>query len=322
MRLNDFINKAIAKHGDKYDYSRVNYINSKTKVCIICKEHGEFWQTPASHLYGRGCPKCALKNNYLNNTNRKTTEDFIKKAQEKHMNEDGTPKYDYSKVEYKNNGTKVCIICSKHGEFWQTPHNHLSNHGCIKCRDENNSKKFLFTKDYFISLANKKHNNFYDYFKVEYVNSWTKVCIICPIHGEFWQTPAMHLSGQGCPICNKSKLEIEISEFLETNNIEFVYQCNSKIFKWLDKLTLDFYLPKYNVVIECQGRQHFVPIEHFGGCNELEVIKERDERKLKLCNEHNIKLLYYSNLGIEYPYKVFEDKQELLNEINNNIKNS
>ena len=61
------------------------------------------------------------------------------------------------------------------------------------------------TLDEVIKLFIKRHNNKYDYSKVEYVNSSTKVCIICPEHGEFWQTPHKHLSGQGCPKCGGKK---------------------------------------------------------------------------------------------------------------------
>lgn len=57
-----FLDKAYAVHGDKYDYSKVEYINASTKICIICPEHGEFWQTPMAHLRGHGCPKCGKKN--------------------------------------------------------------------------------------------------------------------------------------------------------------------------------------------------------------------------------------------------------------------
>ena len=106
----EFIKEATEKHGDKYDYSNVNYVNNRTKVCIICQEHGEFWQTPSKHLIGRGCHKCKGDKNREMET--LTTEIFIKKSREKHGD-----KYDYSKVDYVNGRTKVCIICPEHGEF-------------------------------------------------------------------------------------------------------------------------------------------------------------------------------------------------------------
>ena len=184
-----FIEKARKIHGQKYDYSKVDYKGTDTKVCIICPEHGEFWQIPNSHLQGQGCPKCGVEK--CANSLRLTTEEFIRRAKEVHGD-----KYDYSKVEYINNSTKVCIICPEHGEFWQTPIGHLSSKGCAKC-----ARNIQLTTEDFIKKANERHNNKYDYSKVEYVNTHTKVCIICPEHGEFWQTPANHLKGFGCNVC-------------------------------------------------------------------------------------------------------------------------
>ena len=181
--MGDFFIKAKIKHNNKYDYSKVDYINSRTKICIICPKHGEFWQTPANHLHGCGCPKC--KNDKIGNNRRLTLFQFIEKAKQIHGD-----KYDYSKVEYVNNSTKVCIICTEHGEFWQTPGNHLHGCGCPKC----SSLPKKNTND-FIKEAKLIHQNKYNYSKVEYVNAQTKECIICPEHGEFWQTPHKHLSG-------------------------------------------------------------------------------------------------------------------------------
>ena len=122
MTTEDFIKKAKEIHGDKYDYSKVEYVNPKTNVCIICSKHGEFWQKPYNHLSGSGCPEC-IRHTW-------TTEDFIKKAKEIHGD-----KYDYSKVEFINTRTKVCIIChdldrngKEIGEFWQLPLEHLNGH--------------------------------------------------------------------------------------------------------------------------------------------------------------------------------------------------
>jgi hypothetical protein len=136
---------------------------------------------------------------------------------------------------------------------------------------------------------------------------------VCPIHGEFRVLPGNHIRYKhGCGKCNRSHLEEEIASFLDDNNI--VYE-DEKTFDWLGKQELDFYLPKYNIAIECQGIQHFEEREFF--VDSLEMIQTRDERKRKLCEEHGLKLLYYSNLGIDYPYKVFEDKEVLLKEIKN-----
>ena len=277
----DFIKKGNEKHHDKYNYSKVNYVNTHTKVCIICLKHGEFWQTPNNHLRGKGCTKCG-------GTCVLTKEEFIKKACETHGN-----KYDYSKVDYVNANTKVCIICPEHGEFLQTPDNHTQGQGCPKCGQiaRSNSKRSSLSD--FIKKARKAHGDKYDYTKVDYVNNRTKVCIICPEHGNFWQIPSSHLRDVGCPKCNLSHMERDVMNYLDDVGITYNYQ---KRFKWLGRQSLDFYLPDYNVGIECQGEQHFFPIEYFGGDKEFKKVLERDKRKKALCEEHGIKLLYFGNV--------------------------
>ena len=175
-KTNIFISKANKIHGDKYDYSNVNYINAKTKINIICKIHGEFEQNPSNHLKKHNCQKCA-KNFKLD------TLGFIEKAKEIH--EDS---YDYSKVNYINADTKITIICKIHGEFIQIPDFHINRKcGCPKC--SNNVK--LDTLE-FIEKAKQIHGNKYDYSKVEYINNRIPVIIICKIHGEFTQQPYTH----------------------------------------------------------------------------------------------------------------------------------
>ena len=199
--LEDFIKKSQQIHNNKYDYSKVEYINNRTKVCIICPEHGEFWQTPHSHLYDCGCCKC--KYDQSKQRLLLTTEDFINKAIQIHGD-----KYTYSKVNYIGAEEKVCIICPKHGEFWQTPSGHLSGYGCPKCYDERRGANLRDDLTTFISKAKQIHGDKYDYSKVKYINSRTEICIICPEHGEFWQTPNKHLHTKyGCPLCRK---EIQI----------------------------------------------------------------------------------------------------------------
>ena len=296
----EFVKKALKVHGDKYDYSKVEYVGSKTKVCIICSEHGEFYQRPGDHLKSCGCPKC--KGDKTRERCTLTKEEVIKKFREKHND-----KYDYTKVEYVNCDTKVCIICPDHGEFWQTPRVHLRGSGCPKCGGH-----YVPTTEEWIASVNEVHGGKYDYTNVTYVNSATKVCIICPEHGEFWQTPNHHIRGVGCPKCNLSHLERDVMNYLDEVGITYDYQ---KRFDWLGKQSLDFYLPDYNIGIECQGLQHFEPVERFGGDNTFKQTLKRDKCKFKKCQKNGIKVLYYSNLGIEYPYDVFEDLDLLFKEI-------
>ena len=308
-KTNLFIEKAKKIYGDKYDYSESKYINTDTKVKIIChekdkfgNEHGYFLVTPHAHIgiMKSGCPKCSGKF-------KKDTEYFIKESKLIHGN-----KYDYSKVDYKKALEDVEIICPKHGSFFITPNQHLSGRGCKKCGYETVKEKMSMTTDEFIKKTKTIHGSTYDYSKTDLENRDEKgrVCIICPIHGEFWQKPSKHLIGHGCQKCKQSHLENEILNFLKKEKIENVTQ---KKFDWLGKQSLDFYLPQYNVAIECQGKQHF-GIGDWDN-EDFNIIEDRDNKKRKLCEENGVKLLYYSNLGIKYPYFVFENKEELLKEI-------
>ena len=278
-------------HGDKYDYSKVEYVNNKTKVCIICNEHGGFWQTPSDHLQGKGCHKC--KGDKTRERCTSTKEEFIKKAREVHGD-----KYEYTKVEYVNNRTKVCIKCHKHGKFWQVPSSHLNGNGCPECANEVTGERCRLSKEEFIKKARETHGNEYDYSKVEYVNNKTKVCIICPEHGEFRQAPHSHMQGVGCPKCNLSHLERSVMVYLDKVGIQYVYQ---KRFDWLGLQSLDFYLTDYNVGIECQGEQHFFPVDFRSkgvewACEMFKKTVSRDKRKKALCEKHGVKLLYFGNV--------------------------
>ena len=282
LSKNDFIRKAEQIHNNKYDYSKVEYINNKAKVCIICPEHGEFWQRPDRHLMGQGCPVCRYVKS--SKSNASNTQHFIEKAKQVHGN-----KYDYSKVEYVNNSTKVCIICPKHCEFWQTPRDHLQGKGCPKCANKN------ISTEEFIEKAKKVHGDKYNYKNVIYNGSRKYVYIVCPIHGIFKQTPHEHLNGHGCLLCNSNKLENEVSSLLKENGIIFEKE---KTFPWLkdkNKLRIDFYLPDYNVAIECQGIQHFEPVEYFGGDLSYEEQKAKDLYKIEKLSEKKVTLLYYSH---------------------------
>lgn len=241
---------------------------------------------------------------------RITTEDFIERARKVHGD-----KYDYSKICYKTTHTNVSIICPIHGVFEQTASSHLQGHGCPKCAIEINSSKQRLGLNAFLKKSVEVHGNKYDYSKVNYINNSTKVCINCPIHGEFWQVPASHLSGVGCPLCNESKLEKKVALKLQENNIEFVRGYKTK---WLDKQHLDFYLPQYNIAIECQGEQHFKHKKCWDKVkrNSLQHRIELDKRKLELCNKHNVKVLYYSDK--KYLDNIITDENNLLEIIKKN----
>ena len=181
----EFISLAKEVYGDKYDYSLTKYTDSRTKLIIGCKEHGEFSTTPDSHFRGGGCGYCA-------NNVRLDNESFIERARKVHGD-----KYDYSKITYINTATKITIICPIHQEFEQTPNKHLQG-GCKKCGDEARGKAHRSSTEEFIKKAKAVHGDLYDYSKVEYKTARKKVIIICKDHDEFEQIPDSHLKGSKC----------------------------------------------------------------------------------------------------------------------------
>ena len=199
-KTREFIQKAKLVHGDKYDYRFVKYLSSKEKVCIYCDNHKVlFWQTPNNHLNGQTCPVCGKDTQ--TKKKQRTTATFIHDASLIHNN-----KYDYSKVHYEKSSKEVCIICPKHGEFWQKPEVHLAGHGCSKCGIDSIKEKNSDNTDVFISKARGIHGDKYDYSKTKYVKATEKVIITCPIHGDFEQLPYNHLSGHGCTKCNRPEV--------------------------------------------------------------------------------------------------------------------
>lgn len=284
---NNYIENFKKKHGNKYDYSLVEYINNKTKIKIICEEHGIFEQRPDMHLRGNGCPKCSIKY-------KLTTDEFIKHCKEKHGD-----KYDYSLVKYINNKTKIKIICNEHGIFKQTPKVHISSNGCPKC-----SVNRRLTNKIFIKESKKFHRDKYDYSKVDIVNSHTKVTIICKKHGEFKQKPYKHMQKRGCPICNNSKGVKKICNYLDDNDISYELEksIDGCVSKKGNLLYFDIYIPEKDIYVEYDGKQHFRPVENWGGEKALSIIKDRDYRKDKFCLDNSMNLYrisYYEDIIYE-----------------------
>ena len=148
-----FVEKSKLIHSDSYDYSSVKYINNHIGVDIICKKHGIFNQIPKNHLKGTGCPICALI--YKGNKQKKSIDKFIEQANIVHKN-----KYDYSFSDYKNNKSKIKIICPEHGEFLQNPSHHLNGSGCPSCRESKGEAEIsLLLKKYEIDFVKQKKFN-------------------------------------------------------------------------------------------------------------------------------------------------------------------
>jgi very-short-patch-repair endonuclease len=296
-----FISKAIKIHGDRYNYSNVNYINAKTKINIICKEHGIFEQTPSNHLYNYNCQKCAK--NYKLDTLK-----FIDKAKQIHNDV-----YDYSKVNYINADTQIIIICKTHGEFTQIPDFHINRKcGCPKCA--NNVKLDLLE---FIDKSNQIHNNVYDYSKVNYINNKTQITIICKIHGEFTQIPFVHLLNHGCPSC------VNKTEFLFLQKIQEFYPTLKKQYKveWCKNkncLPFDFVIEELKIIIEIDGPQHFVQVAKW---TSPEIQKEKDKFKINCANENGFSVIRLLQIDIlKDNFDWIEEIKISISKINNEQK--
>ena len=283
-----FIEKAKLIHGDKYDYSLVDYKNNRTKIKIIYN-NTIYNQTPYKHLSGR-CPEKEFKKLMI-------TEEFIKKSKEIHGDD-----YDYSLVDYIGFEKEVKII--HNGViFSQLASTHLSGH---KPELKNVRKSNIE----FIEECNKIHKSKYDYSLVNYKNNKIKVKIICSKHGIFEQTPISHIRGDGCLKCNKSKGNNKICEYLNANNIKYIEEKTFNDCINNRKLPFDFYLPNENILIEFDGKQHFESIQYFGGDKSLKYRKINDNIKTNYAINKNIKL-------IRIPYTKYS---EIFNILDNEIK--
>ena len=298
-KIKEFIEKAMQLNGEKYDYSKVKYINCDTKVILICKIHGEFEQTPYNHLKNHHCNKCAIEKNAINLKNNK--ELFINKSFNVHNN-----KYDYSKVEYKKSSEKVIIICKIHGDFKQTPSNHLTGYGCKKCSIEYIASLKKSNTNDFKNRSIIIHEDKYDYSKVKYKKSSEKVIIICKKHGDFEQTPNGHLNGAGCKKCSVEY----IAELQQSNTNEFTNKATKIYEDKYDYSKVEYKGCHIKVIIICKIHGEFeqIPSNHLKGhgCYKCGIISQSISKTkenndfIKECikihgNKYDYKLTNYIN---------------------------
>lgn len=268
----------------KYDYSLTEYKGALKPIKVIY-DGVIFEQIASTHL--RCAPELNMNRDW-----------FIKRAQYKW----GKEKYDYSLVDYKHCKSKVKIIYNKTGEiFEQTPFGHLIN------APENIKLAVRKTTEQFIKEANEVHDFKFSYEKTNYIKNQIKVIITCPIHGDFNQNPLSHIQGNGCPNCSESKGEKIISKYLDKKEISYYRQHKFHDCKNIHQLPFDFYLPKYRMIIEFDGKQHFQPIEHFGGVEAYERLKINDKIKNDYCEENFIDLIRIRYDQIDRIYDILNE---------------
>lgn len=318
MTEDDFIREATYVHNGYFSYEKCGFKNVSSMVNVICPIHGIFEVKANNHLNGANCKKCSqegithkitLREKKNKSTKKLSLEDFKERLFEKWGNR-------YVCTEnsvYRKTNLPIEILCKEHGPFQITPNHILSGRGCPIC-----GKNKTNTKEQIIERI-KKAQPFsdYDFSMVTYRGIHNPITIKCNKCGMvFSNSPGnLIMKKNGCPGCGLTLMEKEIEHMLIKNNIKFEIQ---KKFDWLiykDKLRLDFYLPDYNAAIECQGAQHFVDIYFNGQDSSLLENKERDKVKYNLCKEHNIKIYYYANYHMDFPYYVYENKETMLNDI-------
>jgi len=326
MTKDEFVKKAQQVHKDEsgnplYNYDKVNYTMGKVKVPITCPIHGDFLIAPNSHLANHGCPKCGWKRLALVKSD--TKDNFVKKAEQIHKDENGNPIYGYDDVTYKNAMTKVDITCPIHGNFNMSPNAHLVGQKCPKCSLINRANLRRLTKDEFVKRAQQSNkddngNPLYTYDNVDYHRNDEKVNITCPIHGDFLMSPQSHLLGFGCPRCGESRGEKSIRRHLKEMNITFNSQerfdsCFSvgEKSKRCYKLPFDFFIPNIKTAIEVDGIPHFQP--KFGE-EQLNSTIFNDKIKNKFVKSSNqinkLIRLYYDGKNMD----------ELISELNRLLK--
>lgn len=216
MRVIDtasFIAKSKLIHGEKYKYPNTIYKKSILKVEIECDKHGVFLITPNAHLNGQGCRQCGIeKKSKLFSLGK---DEWLKRCFEHHGD-----KYSYMNAIYINSSKDVYVTCREHGDFLVKPSTHVSGGDCPKCT------KYEFID--FLKDAIDIHGSKYKYIECEIESKYQKIKIICREHGEFMQSPRLHIDNKcGCPRCGNSVLKTK-DEFIFNSTIvhgkKYIYE--------------------------------------------------------------------------------------------------
>ena len=284
ITLEEFKQRAKCVHKkDIYEIVDKSYVKVSDKVEVKCKICGNVFKIRGSDfLKGRGCPIChPFPKKY-------TVEEFKKKLKELMPNLEVVS-------EYNGSEEPIYVHCKIHNyKFKTTPKRLISGNNCQKCYDDRRS--IVQRKDINVLLDELSKINDYEYPNIfeEYENNKSKITSVCKIHGEFKAAANKLLRGASCPKCEQSMFENYIEHILYDNNINFDYE---KRFEWLKGIknglsSLDFYLPNYNIAIECQGEQHFTKSLYIRSKYSFEDRVANDILKYNLCKEHGIPLIY------------------------------
>ena len=259
------------------------YCGNDVPIPHLCTKHNIEWMPyPSNVLKGEGCPECGKE---------KFHEKRCKKHEE-YVEELAIVNPTVEVIdEYIDNQTEILHHCLIHDVYWNIrPANALMGKGCPECHKERIGRSNAMShEEYAERLRDVNH----DIMIIgEYINNLTPTLHKCLIDGyEWYATPAHILCGTGCPQCKETNGERIVRHWLEAHNI--LYEFQKKFDDCRDKyvLSFDFYLSDYNAIIEFQGRQHYEPIDYFGGEGKFEQQVNHDKIKLDYCKQNNIRLL-------------------------------
>lgn len=261
LTFETFLRRAKNTHGDKYDYSNVNFVDSKIKICILCLKHGEFIQSPYAHVRGQGCLRCATEITILKNS--LDFNEFLERAKNAHGN-----KYEYDECSFINSLKNMNIICQFHGIFEQKPSHHIRGSGCPTCAKEKTKNNLYYNESMsmseFLQKAAEVHDNKYSYENVvKFKSKHSQILIICPKHGEFSQSVNNHLRGCGCSMCGSEKTRQYLTKTIE----DFICEAN-KIHNNFYDYSNSIYLGKNNpieIICPIHGSFFQRPSNHLKG---------------------------------------------------------
>lgn len=253
----EFIAKARLVHGERYDYSQVDYKHGNTKIQLGCARHGCYLQAPRAHLAGQDCPKCGRADAA---EKRKVTEArFLARVRQVHGD-----KYKY--LSWSGREEPVLVECAVHGKFKMAHDLLIQGRGCPKCSFARIGKNARYTTAEFIELAIEQHGDKYDYSEVDYQTNDQPVTLFCPHHGRFDQRASSHLKGHGCPACNASKGEIAVTNWLDDHDVSYLHQWTDHDCIAVERgARFDFYLPDHKVIVEYDGKQHHEALPNMCG---------------------------------------------------------
>lgn len=271
------------------------YVSATTSIKFKCNKCGHVFQNSPSRILGtrnQGCPKCYA------DSKRFSHEDFLDKAKSnKNVHIVGRYRGTKKDIDVK------CVYCGK--TFPMRADSVIDGRGHGSCIQKNLEREPKRTQEQFIKDLESINNN------IEPLGTYTKtndrMWFKCRVCGNKWNTLVKHVlyDYSGCPMCNQSKGERKISNYLQRNNIEFIPQHTFENCKDINCLPFDFYIPSINTCIEYDGEQHFREVEYFR--YSLEYIQGHDEIKNNYCKNNNIEL-------IRIPYTEFDNLEKILDE--------